>query len=544
MPESVNVAFTAAVQVQAAAATHGDGQPARSIAGLAVPFGVTSQPESWTGARYQFSGPPGNAGDLLDMVRGHDDDRVIGRLSAAMEQRPDGMHATARVFGTTAGSDALIEATEGVLTGFSISAEIAEYTTDPATDVRHVTAWTARHLGLVRRPAFEQARGLQVAASQREERTMPATTTTTTTPAPPAPAGAPTGGAGTTPTVAEMPTVAELAAQVSPLVAVELEAARAAGRHPLAQFATEADYVHALAAAEGDAANRLRAAFAVPDQVTGDNPGLMAPQWRSVIAMNLDARRPAIRGTGGPIGLPDSGMQANWAYYDGDLDAIIAQQLAEKTDLSGVKISIKTANEPIKTAGTVSDISYQLLLRSSPGYLESYLRICRAAWGRYTEGKYEQALHTRGTPAGDPLVADDASQFGAWLFAQSQAVEDATGAPADVVGVSSDVWLMLGALESLYNPRYGTQNAQGVASAATLRVELNGLTVTRWPFLPDGAAVVTNGQAARFPEYGPMVANAEDVRKLGRDVAVWGMYEDAEVYFPAGVIVGAVAVTP
>lgn len=29
-----------------------------------------------------------------------------------------------------------------------------------------------------------------------------------------------------------------------------------------------------------------------------------------------------------------------------------------------------------------------------------------------------------------------------------------------------------------------------------------------------------------------MVATEEDVKRLGRNVAVWGMYEDAEVYFP------------
>ena len=522
MPD-VTVGFTAPIQVDLAAAA---GEGRRTISGLAVPFGTPSAPSALDGLRYRFAGPPANADELLDVVRGHDDDAVIGRLSAAFDRQADGLHATARIFGTTAGSDALVEASEGVLAGFSVSAEIVEFSSDPATDVRTVTAWSARHLGLVRRPAFTQTRGLMVAASAREG-TMPETLT-----APPAPTAAPA------PAVAQLPTIGEIADQVGAQLRAELAAAAAGGRHPLAQFAREADYVRAAAASEGEEHTRLVAAFAVPDQVTGDNPGVMAPQWRSVIQMNLDARRPAITGTGGPIGLPDSGMSANWPYWAGDLDLIIGPQAAEKTDLAGVKISILTKSQPILTAGTVSDISYQLLLRSSPSYLESYLSICRAAYARYTEARFEAAVAAGGTASVSPPDPSDASQFSAWLFEASQAVEDATGAPASVVGVASDVWGQLGSLESLLNPAYGTQNAQGVASASTLRVEVNGLRITRWPFLAAGQVVATNGSAVRFAEQGPMVANGEDVRKLGRDVAVWGMYEEAEIYFPAGVVVG------
>jgi hypothetical protein len=520
MPDRVTVTFAAPVVAELGAA----GGPARSISGLAVPFGVPSGPSLLDGVRYEFSGPPANADDLLDLVRGHDDDAVIGRLAAPFAAGPDGLHATARVFATSRGADALVEASEGVLAGFSVSAEITEYSTDPATDVRSVTAWSARHLGLVRRPAFTESRGLTVAASHLEA-PMPDTLT-----APPA--------------VAPLPTLAELAAAVGDQLRTELAAAAEGGRHPLAQFAREADYVRAAAASEGEEHTRLVAAFAVPDQTTGDNPGVMAPQWRNVIQMNLDARRPAITGTGGPIGLPDSGMTANWPYWNGDLDAIIGPQAAEKTDLAGVKISILTKSQPILTAGTVSDISYQLLLRSSPSYLESYLRICRAAYARYTEARFEAAVAAGGTAAASPPDPADASEFSAWLFEASQAVEDATGAPASIVGVASDVWGQLGSLESLLNPDYGTSNAQGVASASTLRVNVNGLQITRWPFLTAGQVVATNGSAVRFAEQGPMVANGEDVRKLGRDVAVWGMYEEAEIYFPAGIVVGTAAVTP
>ena len=199
-----------------------------------------------------------------------------------------------------------------------------------------------------------------------------------------------------------------------------------------------------------------------------------------------------------------------------------------------MKITILKGTEPIKTAGTVSDISYQLLMRSDPAYLAAYLRICMAAWARYTEAKFEAKLVAGGTNAGVLNIAN-ANAFRAQLFAASAAVEDATGAPADTVLVNKTVWETLGGMDALHNPKYGTQNAAGTADASTLRINVNGLEVKRAPFLGANTMVVTNGDAAKFAESGPMVATAENVTKLGRDVAVWGMYEDGEIYFPAGV---------
>jgi hypothetical protein len=460
--------------------------------------------------------------DLVDVVREHDGDTIVGRLAEAWAPTDDGLPSTARVFRTRDGDDVLELAREGVLAGFSIATEIARYTEAP-TGARHVAAgdYTVIHLGVVRRPAFESS-GLTVAASA-----APGGTVTVTTPEA-------TG-------VVELPTIAELAAQTAPVVAQLLADIERTNRHPLAAFATFGDFATAVMHADPAEALTLQTAFAVVDQVTTDNPGVIPPGWRTAVKMNLDARRPAITATGGPTGLPDAGMDANWPYFDGDLDAIIGQQIAEKTEITGPKISIEKATEPILTAGAISDISYQLLLRSSPSYLDAYLRILQAAWARYTEAKFEQRLYADATPSGVALPATADAIRGA-LFAASSQVEDATGAPATAVGVASDLWPVWGGLPGLHNPAYGTNNAAGTASAATLSININGLEIKRWPFLPAGGAVVTNGEAAKFAEYGPQVANHEDVRKLGRDVGVWGMYEEAEIYFPAGVIKLAAAV--
>lgn len=502
----------------------------RRLTGVAVPFGVPSGP-SQDGRRYQFAGPPENADELIDVVNEHDDDAVIGRLDAPFESDDTAMRGTARVFNTTRGNDALVEVGENVKTGFSIRAAFDEAdVTEGADGILNVGRWTALHLGVVRRPAFTESAGLTLAAShQKEGSTVKCTKCQKVH------------EAGVTECVVSaeftaLPTLDELAAAVS----LKMKEAGEKGVHPLARFGTFSAFLTEFQAADEDKRKELQAAFALVDQVTGDNAGVMPPGWRTDIKMNLDDRRPAVKLTGGSIGLPDAGMDASWPYFDGDLDGIIARQLEEKTELNSVKISIKKATESIKTAGVVSDISYQLLMRSSPSYLAAYQTICNAAWARYTEAVYEAALLARGTRLGalpaDLTTTAGLKTFKGLLFAASSSVRNATGRPATGALVSTDVFTALGNNPDLPNPAYGTQNASGTTDASTLRINVNGLEVEEAPFFPAGTMLLTNDDAAKFPEQGPMVATEEDVAKLGRNVAVWGMYEDAEVYFPAGVV--------
>ena len=48
-------------------------------------------------------------------------------------------------------------------------------------------------------------------------------------------------------------------------------------------------------------------------------------------------------------------------------------------------------------------------------------------------------------------------------------------------------------------------------------------------------AIVTNGDSARWIEDGPRLANAENVGKLGRDIAIYG-YGVTAAYLPAGIV--------
>lgn len=512
--------------------------PDRTLSGLAVPLGVPSGPSA-DGHRYQFDGPPDNAQELIDVVHQHDEDAVVGRLAEPWTQDPAGLNAVARVFATTRGNDVLVEAAEGARAAFSVGAVIAKFTTRP-DGVRVVNQWTARHLGVVRHPAFEQTRGITVKASA--------------TPSPPE--GHPVTdirvnaedidlGALET-KILDLPNVAALAAKINNLPTEAELAAKIAEQlklstppaHPLAAFSSAADFYGefqaAILAGDSEKADTLQAAFAVPDQTTGDNPGLMPPAWRTDIKKRIDRRTPAMR-LFGTIGLPDTGMDVTWPYLDPTLniDDIVKQQINEKDELQGVKIKILKDTLGIKSAGAVSDISYQLLLRGSPSYMAVHNEILLAAWSRYLEAKFEAQLLAKGTlvEGAAPATAKDLKTT---LFAKSANVEDAVGSPADIALVSTDLWTAYGALD-LPNARYGTQNVEGTSDARTLRVEVNGFTIERAPFFPPGTLMVASSDAAKASNSGAKIATQEEVRRLGRDVAVWGMYTDGEVYFPHGI---------
>jgi hypothetical protein len=288
-----------------------------------------------------------------------------------------------------------------------------------------------------------------------------------------------------------------------------------------------------------EAAARSVAGRVWVDQITTDNPGLIPPAWITEVFGIIDRGRAGITALGGPRSPGDSGMEVNWPYYDGNLTTIVAQQLVEKTEINSVKVSFKRGSEDLRTYAGGSDVSYQLQRRSSPSYMALYDRILQLAYGITTETAFDADLIAAAAGAHIALdlgADDDGSATRAALFAASYRVKIATGTPATAVLAAPDVFAALGGKAWLQAPQYGTQNVPGTTSAATLRINISGLEVVEAVGLTAGKAVVTNEQAASWLEAGPYLATAEDVNKLGTDVAIWGMGATG-AFLPAGIVV-------
>ena len=334
-----------------------------------------------------------------------------------------------------------------------------------------------------------------------------------------------------TPTVSVAPAAADdVLALRGEMVAIrdELAARALDGVHPLARFRTFGEF---LAAVDDDPL----LSRALADQITTNNPGVIPPGWVRDVKGIVAFGRPAVSAVGGAVGLPAGGMDINWPYFDGTLLDLIDEQATEKTAITSVRVDLKKGTSAIHTFAGGSDLSYQLIRRSDPSYREAYLRIMTAAYAAVTDQFFVNGMDALATGTGtlDPAAATAATALAA-IFQASMDVFEATGSPATAV-IADAVWFSK--LGALFLPQvYGTQNVGGTAQASNLSVNISGLTVTYDPYMPTGKMYVTNGQAARLHEDGPMVVTAEDVEKLGQNVAVWGMAANA-IYVPAGVVV-------
>ena len=321
-----------------------------------------------------------------------------------------------------------------------------------------------------------------------------------------------------------LPTTEELAARVGEYLAAHAQASTSG--HPLAAYSSYDEYAQAVW--EGRAER-----FALVDQVTTDNPGVVPPAWLSDVVGILDWGRPAVTAFGGARALPDGGMELDWPVFSGDLTAIVAKQAAEKTEVHSTKVSFTKGSAPLATYAGASDISYQLLRRSSPSYRELYGQVLQGAYAATTDDAFCDALLAAATPVVGDLA--DADALRAWLFSASAMIQAATGKPANAVVVATDVFGDWGALPGLFPAGYGTQNVAGTADASSLRVNVSGLEVTCDPYLPAGSAIAGNDLAAQWFEDGPFVVEQDDVAKLGRDVGIWGLGA-ARVAKPGGLI--------
>ena len=268
---------------------------------------------------------------------------------------------------------------------------------------------------------------------------------------------------------------------------------------------------------------------ALADQTTGNNPGVILPTDIQTIAGIINGGRPSISAFG-VTGLPPSGMSIEFPFFAGDLSALVGEQITEKTDITSVQVDIEQGTSPIRTFAGGSDISLQLVRRSSPSYVSAYLEIMAAAYALFTDTAMVAGAVAAGT-AGlvwDP-AADSIEDLVTVYFTESVAIEAATGRPAEFVLAATDVYIAIGTAQGTINtsgpqnPRYGTQNVPGLTDARGLQVEIHGLPVIHVPGATAGDHVVSNSLAASWHEDGPSTIQALDVEKLGNNVAVWGM---------------------
>jgi phage head maturation protease len=455
--------------------------------------------------------------------------RLAGR-AVSITDHEDGPRATFRVSRTAAGDELLELVRDRVYRRVSVVFAPADGGSRMTADgITERSRANLVRVGIVERGAYEGAAvlGVRSAPAMSEPRPVPD----------PEPDPVPNPTPDPVPPGARVDVLARSADlddlrsdMIQRLAVLEARGSGPANGGPLARFATFGEY---LDASYSDPV----LARVLADQLTTDNPGVIPPSWATEVAGILGFARPAVQATGGPASLGESGMELDWPYLDPalNLDTIVAKQATEKTQIASVKVKILKGSQPIDTYAGGSDVSYQLIRRSRPKYREAYVRILSIAYARTTEAAYEAQLLA---VAGSSLVltaTSTADQVRAFLFAASAIVADTTGKPATVDLVSPAEFARLGGLANLWPSAYGTANIAGTAQASTLSINISGLPIVRAPFLTGNTHLVLNDESAKWHEDGPFPISAEDVAKLGQNVAVWGMGTGATTV-PKGIV--------
>ena len=379
----------------------------------------------------------------------HDRTRRIGKT---MEMSLDGdgaINATFKIANTTAGTDALVEAMDGLRDGFSIELAVDDYVQEKNGTMR-VLAGELTGVALVSEPAVRSARVAEVAATEGEEDSESATVEEDATPQPT------TEGDEVENTVTNADTVETVEAAQS----VTASATAVAYTKPRMDFSAPKQLEMTIKAALGsdEAREYVRAAAD-----TTDNAGLIPTRQLTTVINGLaNATRSNIdaisRGT-----LPDAGMTFEIPKITVlPTVALTAEAAApSNTDQNAAFISVD-----VKKYAGQQQFSVELFDRSSPAFIDELMRNLAAQYAKVTDTAVNAALITGATlDATTVATYPTASELLGIVSRGAASVYNGTQRFARNMICNTAQWSSLMTLNNngapLYNVSAGTNNFTG-----------------------------------------------------------------------------------
>ena len=453
---------------------------------------ITGTIVTWNEQGNTSVGPTVFAADSIEikpvkLLLEHDRTRPIGKM-VSHNVTSSGIEATFKIANTMAGEDALVEATEGLRDGFSVGAQINEWTNNKG--VMQITSATLDEVSLVTDPAIDSARVSEVAASENEEKKDSDLAT--------ADSENPTEGDQVSDTTAPAPAVEE---------AVEAAKVEAAAPKPAFYTAprlefTKAKYLeNSVRAKLGDDAARQYVMAA--DDTTSNNAGLIPTrQLTEIINPLSNADRSTIDAISTGV-LPDAGM----SFEIPKITAVPTVEDENEGDAiveTGMTNNFLTVNVNKYAGGQT--FSVELLDRSNPVFFDELVRQMEYAYALATDKFVAGQLLSNGQIA---ATAADNTAAGILTFVSEAAAEvykDSLGFARNLI-VTPEQWAKIMSYNDSGRPIYTAsqpQNAAGVASPQSLRGNVAGLGLyvsralgsltAAHPSLPlgDGSMIVVN----------------------------------------------------
>jgi HK97 family phage prohead protease/HK97 family phage major capsid protein len=334
----------------------------RTITGLAVPYNQDAN----IGGAYIERFAPGAIEDVADVKLFYGHETPIGVVTAGRSTEA-GFEISAKVSETTLGNDVLTLMRDGALNKFSVGFVPVEQTRDGQTITR--TKVSLKEVSVVPFPAYAGANITEV----REETLEDVQTTITES-------------------ESELETNIELDVRTVQDEVAELRRVVEAGVAPSAPAApgysmirSIGEYAKGLANGDQNAVELFRTYAAATSADTYSLPG-----WVGFINNLIDLNRPSWNVWSRGV-LPAAGLTVDYAKVTTN-DAAVGVQSTENTAISQGNIVIDNVSAAVKTYAGQSEISKQLVERSSTPYLDTAFQAMAIAYANTTNAAVVSAL--------------------------------------------------------------------------------------------------------------------------------------------------------
>jgi HK97 family phage prohead protease len=427
----------------------------REITGKIVPFGIDEIGSTNLGS-YAFEAGSIEIADptKIKLLSQHDMKKPVGRMVSA-EEKQDGIYATFKLSRSQAGTDAMIMASENLVAGLSIGAEILA--SKPSRNgYTVVTAAKLKEVSLVTEPAFKSAQVLEIAA----EEVTPAEENPTTE--------SETAVEDTTSAVEATPAV-----EAAPVEAARPTVTAMYYTSPRIEI-TKRNYLENTLKANlfGDDESRQWLRAADNDQTTGAG-FIPTPQSTQLLNFLSNADRPMIdsvsRGT-----MPEFGKTF-------ELPKITEVPLVDQIDENGavtesqLEASFITVTKKSFKGRAITTL--ELLTNSTPAFLDELLVQMEFAYAKDTEEFVTTAIQGAGT-LNATAQANSATGLLSYVSSAAAAVYSASLGFGRNMVVTPEQWANIMSYNDAGRPIYiaaNPQNNAGALSPTSLRGNVAGL---------------------------------------------------------------------
>ena len=427
----------------------------RTISGKIVPVGTGEVGNTSAGKVVFEKGAIALPEDpkTIKLLNQHDMRQPLGKATSFTVDE-DGIYASFKISRSNRGTEALILAEEGLQSGLSVGVEVI--TAKNKGGVMHVSAAKLFEVSLVTEPAFKSAQVIDVAAEETPE------------------------------VVEENITESETAVENTPetVAAPAVEAAAVEAARPVVTATTfvrervapitSAQYLEAnIKAALGD--DEARRTVRAADDSTSTNTGLTLPQHLNTFITDTFSGRPAFEAATRNA-LTESGMSFTVPrLYTNAGTPNVAPTVADTDEgaapsETGMTSSYDTVE--INKFSGLQRVSFELIDRSSPAFMELMMVELRKAYEKATDTALLNAFIASGTTAA--TTAATAAGLQSFISVEGAAAYKGTGGDfANKLVASTDQWAAItGYADTTGRPLYSAQgptyNAAGQAVATSV----------------------------------------------------------------------------